>query len=72
MLKILRITFALVLFAVGLCGLVWVPICAFSFANMGMGGADLTQYLMFGVLSLPFMLLCIGLILWARSLYRRR
>jgi hypothetical protein len=71
-LKLLRIGFALILFAVGLCGLVWLPICAFSFANMGMGGADLTQYLMFGAISLPFLLLCIGLIMWARSLYRNR
>jgi hypothetical protein len=54
------------------CRSVWVPICAVSFANLGMGGADLTQYLMFGVLSLPLLLLSIGLILWARSLYRRR
>jgi hypothetical protein len=51
---------------------VWVPICAFSFANMGMGEADLTQYLMFGLMALPFLLLCVGLIMWARSLYRNR
>jgi hypothetical protein len=57
---------------VGLCGLVWVPICALSFANMGMGGADLTQYLIFGVIALPLLLLCIGLILWARNLLRPR
>jgi hypothetical protein len=55
-----------------LFGLVWVPICAFSFANMGMGEADLTQYLMFGLMALPFLLLCVGLIMWARSLYRNR
>ena len=72
MLKLFRIAFALVLLAIGVGGLVWVPICAYSFANMGMGGADLTQYLMFGVMSLPLLLLCVGLIFWARNLLRRR
>ena len=72
MLKLLRITFALILLAGAVAGLAWISMCAIGLTNLGGGSPSIVDYLVIAVVALPPLALCVGVILWAGSLLRRR
>ena len=70
MADLLRIIFMIFLVGAGLWGLVIVPMSAIGFANMAGGSAGFWSYVFGFVVSLPALAGSIGLILWARKLYK--
>jgi hypothetical protein len=69
MADLIRLIVMIAFAGAGLCGLIFVPMCAYGFANMAGGSPGFWGYLFVSVISLPALALCIGLIRWAWKLY---
>lgn len=70
MADLIRLIFMIALLGTGLIGLVFMPMCAIGFANMSGGSPGFWAYVIWFAVSLPALGACVGLILWARKLYR--
>jgi hypothetical protein len=69
MADLIRLVIMIALVGAGLCGLVFVPMCAYGFAHMAGGSPGFGEYLFVAVISLPALALSIGLIRLAWKLY---
>ena len=69
MADLIRLIAMIALVGAGLFGLIFVPMCAYGFANMAGGSPGFWDYVFVSVISLPALALSIGLIWLAWKLY---